>query len=65
MNKGEQDTAELGANTDANHTCTKISLTFFLPDIFLLDAYKKNKKDPTPVKSLFENTMGNPFFYFF
>ena len=23
------------------------------------------KKDPTPVKSLFENTMGKPFFYFF
>ena len=28
---------------------------------------KKNlpKKDPMPVKSLFENTMGNPFFPFF
>ena len=23
--KGEQDAAELGANTDANHTCTKFS----------------------------------------
>ena len=29
-----------------------------------LDLSEKNRqqKDPTPVKSLFENTMGNPFF---
>ena len=26
---------------------------------------KSSKKDPTPVKPLFENTMRNPFFYFF
>ena len=26
---------------------------------------KLSKKDPTPVKTLFENTMGNPFFDFF
>ena len=28
--KGEQDTAELGANTDAKPTCTNFSFTFFL-----------------------------------
>ena len=32
--KGEQDTAELGANSDANHTCTTILGNFFLQIFF-------------------------------
>ena len=36
--KGEQDAAELGANTDANYTCTNKKFKCFLADIFLFDA---------------------------
>ena len=35
--KGEPDAAELWANTDATHTCSKF-LKYFLADIFLFDA---------------------------
>jgi hypothetical protein len=34
--KGEQCTAELGANTDANHTCTKFFWNFFRQIFFFL-----------------------------
>ena len=36
--QGEEDAAELGANTDANHNCTKFSLNKCLADICLFDA---------------------------
>ena len=32
--------------------------------VWLFQKNFRKKKHPTPVKSLFENTMGNPFFYF-
>ena len=35
--QGEPGAAELGANTDANHTCA-IFLKYFLTDVFLFDA---------------------------
>ena len=39
--KGEQDTAELGANTDANHTYTNKKNEIFSGRYFLFDAYDR------------------------
>ena len=39
--KGEQDTAELGANTDANQSCTQLVQTKFWHFFFLFDANKR------------------------
>ena len=39
--KGSADHAELCANTDASHTCTKFSHFFLLADIFLFDANER------------------------
>jgi hypothetical protein len=41
-NKGEPDAAELGANTDANHTCTKKFKNIFWQIFFFLMLTKEN-----------------------
>ena len=39
--KGDKDTTDLGANTNAKHICAKFFLKFFLVDIFLFDANER------------------------
>ena len=36
--QGEQDTAELWANTDANHICSNLKKNLFLVDIYIFKA---------------------------
>ena len=61
--KREQDNAELGATTDANHTVTYILLVINRPVVWGEEVRKKFGEEmcPPQAKSNCENTMGNPF----
>ena len=66
MAKGEQDCAELGANTDANHTCTYLkenyirTICFFFIRSYLLLHKLKKEDDLTSASGLRMSKLDEP-----